>query len=67
MRHFLGALTLGATIFLAATTAFADEKTDPTYYTDRIMSSSQPSVSAAVSARSAQDIYLELRQENMGQ
>lgn len=66
MRLFLAALTLATTLSLVVAAAFADEKTDPLYYTDRIVTSSG-SVPTGEPARSASDIYQELRQENMGQ
>ena len=66
MRLPLAVLTLAATLSLAAA-AFADEKTDPSYYTDRVMTSSGPSVSVTAAARSSGEIYQELRQDNFGQ
>ena len=67
MRLPLAVLTLAATLSLAAAAAFADEKTDPSYYTDRVMTSSGTSVSGTAAARSSGEIYRELRQDNFGQ
>jgi hypothetical protein len=68
MRLPLAVLTLVATLSLAAAAAFADEKTDPYYYTDRVMTSgSGPSISVGAAARSSGEIYQELRQDNFGQ
>jgi hypothetical protein len=66
MRLSLAVLTLAATLSLAAAAAFAGDKTDPSYYTDRVLTSSEPSVSVTA-ARSSGEIYQELRQDNMGQ
>lgn len=66
MRLFLAALTLATTLSLAAAAAFADEKTDPLYYTDRMVTSSGGSAPTGEAARSAGEIYQELRQDNMG-
>jgi hypothetical protein len=66
MRLSLAVLTLAATLSLAAAAAFADEKTDPAYYTDRVMTSSGPSFSGTAAARSSGEIYQELHQDNLG-
>ena len=68
MRLLLAVLTLAATVSVAVATAFAGDKVDPYYYTDRVMTSnSGPSVSMTAAARSGGDIYQDLRQDNFGQ
>lgn len=66
MRLLLAVVTLAATLSVAVAAAFADEKTDPAYYTDRVITSSGPSVSGMAAARSSGEIYQELHQENLG-
>jgi hypothetical protein len=60
MRRFLAALTLGATIAVAAGTAFASDKVDPAYY-ERVRT--ERSVSAMATSE-PKPVYLEQRQDN---
>ena len=66
MRLSLAVLVLAATVSLAAAAAFADEKTDPSYYNIDRVRSGGPSVSVTAAARSGGEIYQELHQDNFG-
>jgi hypothetical protein len=69
MRLTLAALTLVATISLAVAAAVAGDKVDSPYYApDRVMAGSgSESTLTGVAARSAGEIYQDLRQDNQGQ